>query len=475
MSRLEELVKANPDFFEDQVIACFIASNTFTMNYSPSILDYSRKLKGRNKLTQNKNRVVFAGVLAYRELNDTVDVIPRTWLDDYVRQAVQDGKLLPQEVGDMSAHLDHLYERATPDTVATVDGGAFRTWFDISIAEDVIKIANALEDDLSVGGLQSLVDEVSTMSPSSEVQEAVSFDEAFAHDRGLQVAFVVSQLGGVNKAIGNGFRKGESTLVAGATGGGKTVFATMLAGDFSSVGIKTVFVTTEQKPHELLPRILSSRCNIPFEQFSEMGVHCIIPPSVSNVPDYMMRIAAQRESMKDNLKFLDWSNASGKTAQQDLEADLLMLHRQFPFEAVIFDWIGGALSKTRESLREVYMDAANKLHDIAKKHHWIVVMFAQLNKRMCDKKKYCNSTMLAEATAMADNATNAIYISALRPEESTEVGASYNEVQYFNIDKARKGPSGSVMVVRDFAYQRFTEPHNSSASRSGASANSLTR
>ena len=476
MSRLEELVKSNPDFFEDQVIACFLASNEFCTKYSPSIIDYGRKLRGRNKITQNKNRVLFDGILSFREINEQQELVPRTWIDDYVRQAIQDGKLLPQEVAEMSAYIDHLYERATQDTVATVDGAPFKIWYEVSIAEDVVKLANTQENDLSVLGLQELVADVSNLSPDSDLSEVVSFDEAMSHGHDGSVPLIPCCMPQVNEKIGGGFRRGESTLVAGATGGGKTVFATMLAADFASQGVNTVFVTTEQKPYELLTRMLSNRCAIPFSEFSEMGEHCIIPPNVANVPEYMINITAQREQMKDHLKFLDWSNASGKTAQQDLEADLLVMHRQFPFEVVVFDWIGGALSRTRDSLREVYIDAANKLHDLAKKHHWVVVMFAQLNKRLCDKKRYCNSTMLAEATAMADNATNAIYISALRPEDGSDTNASYNDIQWFNVDKARKGPAGSLMVVRNFAYQKFVPPAAANTAReSQQTSNTLTR
>lgn len=472
MNRFEDLVKSNPEFFEDQVIACFLASREFTQNYAPSIIEYNMALRGRHKLSQNKNRVIFDGIMTFREANSSADLVPRTWIDDYVTNAQEQGRLLPAEVATVAQHLDHLYERATDTTVSTIDGAPFKTWFDVSLSEDIVKYVTNNESDVSITDIKSMIANVENIAPEDEDSSVVSFDQAMMHDKGHNIANAVSSIGKLNTAMGGGFRMGESTLIAGATGGGKTVMAAMLAMDFCQAGRKTVFVTTEQKPYEILPRIFSNRCSIPMDKFEEMGEGCILPPAVTNVPDYMINVAATRNTFSETLKFLDWSNASGKTAEDDLERELLKLKESFDFDCVLFDWVGGALSRTRDSLREVYLDAANTLHDLAKRHNWIVVMFAQLNKRLCSGKKYCNSTMLAECTAMADNASNAIYISALRSSEDSDAATSYNELQYFNVDKARKGQTGRFQIVRDFRYQRFIEPHLQAAARSAVASDS---
>ena len=63
--------------------------------------------------------------------------------------------------------------------------------------------------------------------------------------------------------------------------------------------------------------------------------------------------------------------------------------------------------------------------------------------------------MLAECTSTPDKASNAIYISSVRSDEGN---SSYNTTQMINVDKARKGPMGTLNIIRDFKHQRFVSP-----------------
>ena len=469
----KNLIALNPEFYEIQILAIFLVSQAFFTAYAPRINSYNQKLRGQKKFSNYKHNILYDLIDAYRGSEAGVKLgdnhIPRAWVEDMVEQLKASGQLTPQMVQEFPEFLNSVYNRATPEIVQSIQGDAFDTWFDVTLVEDYAKAIQSAKTAVSPDEAKSQLDDLMSMRTSNRVR-AMDFGQSMMV-QGNDLPVIVSSLSSLNSAIGGGFRKGESTLVAAMTGGGKTVLATQLAFDFAFSDTNVLLVTTEQRPNELTPRILSNYLRIPFSEFQMPGEGTVLPKHIMRTPRYMENIAKMTSIMNKNLRFLDWSDGEGKSVEEHLDADLdaIVNDPEDPFavDVVIFDWIGGALSKsTSREIREIYLRASTHLHELAKRRDVCVVMFAQLNKSQAERKLTCISSMLAECKSMPDQATNAIYISSVRPAPGEgDFGDSYSDIQQFTVDKARKGPGGWFKVKREFKYQKFLELRGATGSQ----------
>jgi replicative DNA helicase len=454
-----DTVKRNPGIVEIQVIAAFIGSRRFFLDHVDCINNHTSVVgKHKSKFSSYSNKLIFEAVVDIRD-RIKEDLIPKSMVEDYMESNFQEGKLFDEEKEDMAKHLNEIYKRAEKTTVDFIEGDIFDAWFGSGLVTDIIDIVNTSENVLGVDELAQKLNRIQ-LAQNKRDNKAMSVMSSLQND--TDVGDVLpSGIPKLDHHLGGGFRCGESSLVAASTGGGKTVFACQLAGQFATMGRKTIFVTTEQHPRELTPRFIANHCGIPFSSFTEhTGGNLTIPESLMSDREYGVKILNTLNILDENIKYVDWSGGDGMSIEKDLDLAIEAImedpENPFPAEVVIFDWLGGALKKdANKDLRIMFLDGAEHLHNMAKRRKISLIFFAQLNKVKSRDKARCDSSMLAECTALPDKASNAIYISSKRSEEDDR---TFSLSQKFNVDKARKGPGGMLEVIRDFAHQRFLSP-----------------
>ena len=293
-----------------------------------------------------------------------------------------------------------------------------------------------------------------------------AIDQLLVQDQDAFVAFdqvqepppvdlIPSGLRACDLSLGGGFGRGEFSLIIAPSGGGKTTFATQLAGSFGLQGQKVLFITTEQPPSELLPRIASNRCGILFDKVRQG-----IQRDKLKAEEYE-RYEKLRASLGRNLFFADWSRDRSRSIRTDLREEIgrfIAVHHRL--DVLIFDWIGGALGalsgRDQHALRLAFQDTGDALGDMAREFGAVVIGFGQAAMGTTRCKKRIDQDDIAECKSLGRSATNVIGISALR-EETDDDGPNYAKVQYLFVSKARKSAGGCNRFRRAFEYQRLAD------------------
>lgn len=258
--------------------------------------------------------------------------------------------------------------------------------------------------------------------------------------------------------LGGGLGRSEHLLAIAPTGSGKTVLACQLGVNLAQQGDFGILLTTEQMPNELLARMVSANCNIPFNTLSNIGLQRALPI----MEEHKRREALQfAQDLQDNLIFRHLKTTPrGEDINTYIRKLLDAAERKYekPVDFFILDWIGGALSagirQNPDLIRVLYQTAADSMADIARDRNIRAVSFAQTNPSQSHNKPRVDLTMMAECKTMGNNATAVVGISALLENDSTE--KSFREDQFLYFSKSRKGESQPLKIRRDFAYQRFT-------------------
>ena len=287
---------------------------------------------------------------------------------------------------------------------------------------------------------------------TDDAQAFVAFD---AVKEPPAVKLFPSGLRALDLSLGGGFGQAESSLVIAPSGGGKTVLATQLGANFSIRGQRTLLITTEQPPPELLARIASSTCNIPFERL-RAGVE-----SARLTPEEAERYRKMSRILGENLFFADWSKDRSRSIRADLRAEVerfITTHGRL--DVLIFDWIGGALGalygKDQHALRLAFQDTGDALADMAREFGAVVIGFGQAAIGTTRGKMCIDQGDIAECKSLGRSATNVIGISALC-DKTDDDGPNFARVQYLHVSKARKSAGGLRRVVRQFEFQRFAD------------------
>ncbi len=299
-----------------------------------------------------------------------------------------------------------------------------------------LAVHNKLIDDLLVG----------TEGPF------VAFDQIAEPPR---VELIPSGLRACDDSLGGGFGKGEFTLVIAPSGGGKTTFGCQLAATFGLQGNKVLFITTEQPPSDLQPRIVSNVCGIPCSRLRGG-----LQQSALSL-DERGRYEKICVSLGANLHFADWSKSRSRSIQTDLRAEVeRFVAKHGRVDVVIFDWIGGALGpglgKDQHALRLAFQDTGDALAAIARELGVVVIGFGQAAIGSTRGKKRIDQDDIAECKSLGRSATNVIGISALR-DETDDDGPSYSQIQYLFVSKARKSAGGCRRFRRQFELQRLAD------------------
>lgn len=142
-----------------------------------------------------------------------------------------------------------------------------------------------------------------------------------------------------DRQLGGGLHRKDGHLVLAAPGVGKTVFALQIAAYAAMQNFVVAFITTEQPPDELIPRIVSNFCHIPFERIRRGFNVNTLPPK-----DREKAMKLQRQ-IANRLYFYDWGLTKKSAAGGGLEEEYDdCVRRTGKCDLIILDWIGGAIT-----------------------------------------------------------------------------------------------------------------------------------
>ena len=476
---LKDLIDRNPGCYETQLVLGMIHSQNVFRQASQFVCPLNPKdMTHRHDFTTRRYNFLFPVISSVWQLFGNQQVafkIPKALLKAHLEADAQTGILSMQlEVArELLQELDALYPDVDPqpEFLAALLGPGFGYWLDCRIgraAADMVFNASRATI-LTPDGLQAILNKFNA-GRANLTSRAVSGQDLIKSTIKVQPWLAAHSLPRTMKALGGGFVRGEATMIAGINGGGKTVLATQLTRDFILQGIKVAYVTTEQRPVDMMARILTSHLKVNFERFTNrpevVGVNpdavvelSMIPQSILDEPQHQEGLIKMTSALA-NLQFIDWSDGSGLTVTSNLGPDLDKLALQgFVPQIVIFDWIGSALdhaSTKQIELRHLYHQAADFLISYGKQKNLVVIIMAQFDKVAAHNKERPGMNMLSECKTMTNNLTNFIGITALMEQGSTSQ-AVFRHKQNLFMAKTRSGVGGLIPFNRDFHIQTLTE------------------
>jgi archaellum biogenesis ATPase FlaH len=468
VNSVELLIKSNPEFFDVHVLAAFMTSRRF-WEQNHDRIDLFHKHAGQDcKFRTIAGNVLYEVVSGIHKMSMVGDhPIPPTLVLAYLSQFNENGQVPGDEYGKCLQLLDLVANSVGDATVASVDGPMFDAWFNAGLFETYAqrKLNSPYRADFNE--VLSQMDEISKMRRKSTAN-VVTYQQSLVMPDDVRMDSISTGMGILDQHLGGGLLRGTSTVVAAISGGGKTVLASQLARNVAGLGARVLSCTTEMLPHQLTARIVSNGANIPIQDFRVGTDGFVIPTRFLENHITRAKIDDLHGRIDQNIRYLNWADGERRSVEMDLEPELdsIINHPTDPWmpDVLLFDWIGGALVRgSNRERRDVYYEAAEELHHLAKSKNIAVVMFAQLNKRLARNKKICTADMLSECTDIPNNATNSIFVSALLESGGGETGDTYQTTQYFNVDKSRFGPTGFFEVQREFNYQRFRTFRNQTA------------
>lgn len=265
--------------------------------------------------------------------------------------------------------------------------------------------------------------------------------------------------------INKGFAKGDAYLFIAPSGAGKTVMATQFAQHFASSNKNGLFISTEQGPYELVPRIISARCNIPFELLSNGMAEARKFLNENQMADVLSTDAV----ISEKLIFSHWMEPSMSvltSLDDEIEsAKEIFESRGERMDFVVFDWVGGALGELTgddaTKLRLLYQLTADGIADMAIKHNIVAITFAQAMASKGYNTMKVGTELIAECKSMGQKYAGIIGITALYDNKEQEASDTpiFSDKQFFFVQKTRKGRGSVVPIKRNFKYQRFEEIH----------------
>jgi KaiC/GvpD/RAD55 family RecA-like ATPase len=464
-SDLKNTIIRNPTWVEQLVLKAAIHSHDFFIRNNGRLSYFNReRMEFDFPFSVNWHCAMYKCIKNYWDSHSQGEVIanaiPREDLEIILQSSISQGEVLRKEVEDISLFLDTIYTEATSGTYAFLEeGGVLGFWISKQMTRRLLSEAGSAPEVWSPALLKERLEDIQNSSGMDTERRLFTMDRIIS-EGSSRGDLIPCQFEELNGAMGGGFAKGDHTLVASPTGGGKTVLACQLAGYFSQTERKVLLITTEQKPNVIINRMYSCYGNVPFADFNPVDASDVgsmgFPRAVENNVEYMSAVTGFIDSIDGNFIAADWSDGACSITN-DLISTVDAANRDLEggVDILIFDWIGGALAQhATKELRHLYSEVATALKNVALSKDIVVISFAQLNKTQADRKKFCNSTMLHECKALPDMAANAIYVSALRDTEA-DSDMSYSYLQGINVDKSRYGPGGKFTIRRDFEYQRF--------------------
>lgn len=278
--------------------------------------------------------------------------------------------------------------------------------------------------------------------------------------------FVQLPWNSVNAQMDGGVRRSDKIMILGATGAGKSVLSSQIAGHLTRARNKLgVYVFTEDEHVDYLDRVVASSANIDFSLLRQG----IFNPNL-NVSDKIRQEASNAYHELDPhhnnfsqglflLKFPTGEDMTG-VLEDAIEHVARMAGRVPDF--LIVDWLreqlvrGGRNEETRDRLNR----AADAVAEVGDSHRILTIATAQVNVNGRERIKAVSEEHLQNSKQMTRLYTVVMGISCLASvevssDEDVDVRTTYLDDQFLNISKLRYGRTGLIKVKRNYAKQRL--------------------
>lgn len=456
---ITDLINNQPDWFEDLVLTRIVRDPEFYTKVS-SILCVDpitgRDMEDFNGPTRNH---VYTILKRYYQC---VGVKSNRPIDSAFAEAIinqmfsKEQTILEQEIPNIVSKLNQLLEKDVRTTIDPVNKG-FSYW----LKKNRISYIIDKHSHMTTWTAEDLQAKIRLFTDAVNIVDRGEYIYKFGHgveNHMLDVVRLRTGLSRFDTAMGGGFGRGESNLLMGSTGGGKTIIACQLGARFSLDGSKGIFITTEQGHEELEPRIISNFCGVPFNRIKDKVDLNLFQPQERAKYEELKEVLEQR------LSFVEWKADRGLSVTDDLDNELKRYQdKHGGIDFVILDWIGGALGsafKGKEEFRHILQSAADKLCEIAASHKIVTIGLAQLNPKQAINKKNPDMTMLQECKTMGNNMSYIIGITSLLDTNAMKMAGdegplTWSEKQYLYISKGRKSQGGAALFRRRYEFQRM--------------------
>lgn len=474
---VKRMIEQQPQTFERFVICAMLHSYRFYISSRDSICPFLGEKWRRDFATPRYNDLypsIDACWRFYGEIDSTQDYfLPKPELLAAFADHANSGGVDPKVAQALMEEIESDFYREdwkVENFLNIVQGANLEYWLNLRVSRGLI---NRLQTASNVSFMQ--LDEISGVVAAEklkllQIQEGSAQSGAEILHSSIDYApMMTSGIAALDAALGGGYERGTATFVAGINAGGKTTYATQALWEFASRGIRSVFITTEQHPPQIIHRVVSNAANIPITEFfnrKDISHDTTIARRVPAIPAWVWSDPTTAEKMRHvnqvlgtHVYCIDWSRAQGFSIVGNLEMEIdKLVSRGWDPEVLILDWIGGGLEKTsdRDKIRQLYQESADHVVAHVKKSGRTALVLAQLDKSMATNQKRPTMKMLSECKTMSNNYTNCFGISSL--VESDDGASSARNLainQFFNVDKARNGPGGLVPVEAHFKFQRF--------------------
>jgi len=475
---VESEITKNPVTYERNLMAALVHSHRLYLALSGSLCPWD-SVRGvrRPDFSVSHYNVLYEAIASFWGMFGSQAItkvpIPQSQLEailiDWNNTGRVGGSIIEKILEEVR---DDLYKMEITDEFIdhALVGKPFQHWLSLRLSKRVIDEFSdtAKRRVMTLDDCKGIVNYYGRMTPS--VNDIPKSGGSYMRSKIVVAPKLSTSLPGLDATLAGGFAMGDTTLVAGVTGGGKTVLAMQFALDFVKQCRHVVYVTTEQPPSDLIARGASNYASIPFDKFTQRKDvqnqlkkgETPIAKEVSVIPDDMWTdhntgpsLLEMEKLTTEHLLFIDWSRGCGKSIEQDFAAEAdRVVSTGFKPEIWIFDWIGGGLDKSDKNidLRLIYQNAIDYLIEYGKRTRQAVIAFAQFDLTKAMNRPQPGMAMVSECKTMAKNCANFIGISAIYDKTNKKV---FDIRQNLFVEKSRYSIGGIVPVQRQFWYQRF--------------------
>lgn len=489
-SLIEGIVKDNPEKYERLLLAYL---NTDSLFYGTLFPVLCRSPKGKiviNHFSVPAHYSLYKAITYWKTILDEAGLdfntpLTESTLRDILNELSKDisSGVTDTDFDEIISAFNEVNQYSLNDIVPIV-GSTWKEWLrernakvwgkklSKSSSSEVIEEYKDSDNNISSAGMDDLSSEFYfDIDDNQEVIERINLGSTFSH---------------LSYCLGGGLGRKEHIIFCAPTGGGKTVMACQIAGTLAKLNNSTkeskrsyiLYITTEQPPSELIPRIVSccatkDDITVPFDLIKDGGdVRSKLNSS------QIQAISELNESLRPYLFFEDWGSGVnvGASVTGMIEGTIQKYLKKTngKLNVVILDWLGAALGDGIEDtglLRLRYIKAAECMYRVAKKYNLACISFVQTSvDAVKNRKARIGPEDLAECKTVHYQATAAFGISALTPpkakgdaeKEDNTSSASYLDDQVINCFKSRKAKGMWWGVKREFQFQRFAENGRSS-------------
>jgi hypothetical protein len=300
------------------------------------------------------------------------------------------------------------------------------------------------------------------MSPTTHISE---FTTSIMTRKTTTTPCLTSGLHGLDMLLGGGFHDGDGHLIIAATGVGKTVAFMQLASEFALNGHIVAAITTEQPMAQLEPRVISNRCNIPFDQIGRGFT------LQSLTTEQRQRASRLLSTIANRLFVFDWGKQRKSVLSGGIEEEInYCRERTGKCDVVLLDWLGGALTDDvkddKDKKRLAIQNTADRMAEVAREFEIPTITFCQAHKVHGINNMCVGVKEVPDCKTVDQKVATVIGITGMLSKEARErikqgdsphgVGL-YDQDQYFYVSKGRFSVGGHARFKRDFKYQRMTD------------------